>query len=65
MNIRKASVDGYGRFALLIFDLRRLVALYFQVRLPQSSGTPNPDDPPRVGRIGDAAFYGVTGTIRY
>ncbi|WP_143275439.1 hypothetical protein [Bradyrhizobium canariense] len=63
MNIRKASVDGYGRFASLIFDLRRRAL--FQVRLPQSSGTPNPDDPPRVGRIGDAAFYGVTGTIRY
>lgn len=65
MNIRKASVDGYGRFALLIFDLRRLVALYFRYVFRQSSGTPNPNDPPRVGRIGDAALYGVTGTIRY
>ncbi|MCK1364895.1 hypothetical protein IVB40_20960 [Bradyrhizobium sp. 40] len=65
MNIRKASVDGYGRFALLIFRSATAGRVLFQVRLPQSSGIPNPNDPPRVGRIGDAALYGVTGTIRY
>src|SRR4051812_31772814 len=37
----------------------------FRYVFRQSSGTPNPNDPPRVGRIGDAALHGVTGTIRY
>ncbi|MET4116251.1 porin [Bradyrhizobium sp. JR4.1] len=42
-----------------------LIAPYFQYVFRPSGGIPNPDDPSGVARIGDAAVFGVTTTIRY
>ncbi|MHC2579519.1 porin [Bradyrhizobium diazoefficiens] len=42
-----------------------LVAPYFQYVFRPSGGIPNPNDPSRTSRIGDAAVFGVTTTIRY
>ena len=42
-----------------------LVAPYFQYVFRPSGGIPNPNDPSGVSRIGDAAIFGVTTTIRY
>ncbi|WP_441239280.1 carbohydrate porin [Bradyrhizobium sp. 930_D9_N1_4] len=42
-----------------------LIAPYFQYVLRPSGGIPTPNDPTGVSRIGDAAVFGVTSTIRY
>ncbi|MET3971808.1 carbohydrate porin [Bradyrhizobium sp. S3.9.1] len=42
-----------------------LIAPYFQYVFRPSGGIPNPNDPTGVARIGDAAVFGVTTTIRY
>ncbi|MGM4869911.1 carbohydrate porin [Bradyrhizobium sp. 956_D2_N1_5] len=42
-----------------------LIAPYFQYVFRPSGGIPNPNDPTGVSRIGDAAVFGVTITIRY
>jgi porin len=42
-----------------------LLAPYFQYIFRPSGGIPNPNDPSGVSRIGDAAVFGVTTTIRY
>ncbi|MBR0956861.1 carbohydrate porin [Bradyrhizobium japonicum] len=42
-----------------------LVAPYVQYVFRPSGGIPNPNDPTGVSRIGDAAVFGVTTTIRY
>lgn len=42
-----------------------LVAPYFQYVFRPSGGIPNQNDPSGVSRIGDAAVFGVTNTIRY
>jgi porin len=42
-----------------------LMAPYFQYVFRPSGGIPNPNDPTGVSRIGDAAVFGLTTTIRY
>lgn len=42
-----------------------LIAPYFQYVVRPSGGIPNPNDPSGVSRIGDAAVFGVTTTIKY
>ena len=42
-----------------------LIAPYFQYVWRPSGGIPNPSDPTGVSRIGDAAVFGVTTTIKY
>jgi porin len=42
-----------------------LIAPYFQYVFRPSGGIPNPNDPTGVSRIGDAAVFGVTTTLRY
>ena len=42
-----------------------LVAPYFQYVFRPSGGIPNPNDPSGLTRIGDAAVFGVTTTLRY
>lgn len=42
-----------------------LIAPYFQYVFRPSGSIPNPNDPTGVSRIGDAAVFGVTTTIRY
>lgn len=42
-----------------------LIAPYFQYVFRPSGGIPNPNDPTGISRIGDAAVFGVTSTIRY
>ena len=42
-----------------------LLAPYFQYVFRPSGGVPNPNDPTGVSRIGDAAVFGRTTTIRY
>ena len=42
-----------------------LVAPYFQYVFRPSGGIPNPNDPSGLSRIGDAAVFGVTTTLRY
>lgn len=42
-----------------------LIAPYFQYVFRPSGGIPNPNDPTGVTRIGDAAVFGVTTTIKY
>ncbi|OAF13862.1 porin [Bradyrhizobium neotropicale] len=42
-----------------------LIAPYFQYVFRPSGGIPNPNDPTGISRIGDAAVFGVTTTIRY
>lgn len=42
-----------------------LLAPYFQYVFRPSGGIPNPNDPSGLTRIGDAAVFGVTTTLRY
>jgi porin len=42
-----------------------LLAPYFQYVFRPSGGIPNPNDPTGRSRIGDAAVFGVTTTVRY
>ena len=42
-----------------------LLAPYFQYVFRPSGGIPNPNDPSGLSRIGDAAVFGVTTTLRY
>ena len=42
-----------------------LVAPYFQYVFRPSGGIPNPNDPSGLSRIGDAAVFGVTTTLKY
>ncbi|MEA2885679.1 MAG: porin, partial [Bradyrhizobium sp.] len=42
-----------------------LIAPYFQYVARPSGGIPNPNDPSRLSRIGDAAVFGLTSTLRY
>ncbi|WP_249160173.1 carbohydrate porin [Bradyrhizobium manausense] len=42
-----------------------LIAPYFQYVFRPSGGIADPNDPTGVSRIGDAAVFGVTTTIRY
>ena len=42
-----------------------LIATYFQYVVRSSGGIPNPNDPTGISRIGDAAAFGVTTTIKY
>lgn len=42
-----------------------LLAPYFQYVFRPSGGIPNPNDPSGISRIGDAAVFGVTSTLRY
>src|SRR5438552_2971046 len=42
-----------------------LLAPYFQYVFRPSGGIPNPNDPGRISRIGDAAVFGLTTTVRY
>lgn len=42
-----------------------LMAPYFQYVFRPAGGIPNPNDPTGVLRIGDAAVFGVTTTLRY
>jgi porin len=42
-----------------------LLAPYFQYVFRPSGGIPNPNDPSGLSRIGDAAVFGLTTTLRY
>src|ERR1700754_784468 len=42
-----------------------LMAPYFQYVARPSGGIPNPNDPSGFSRIGDAAVFGITSTLRY
>jgi porin len=42
-----------------------LLAPYFQYVFRPSGGIPNPNDPGGVSRIGDAAVFGLTTTVKY
>ena len=42
-----------------------LLAPYFQYVWRPSGGIPNPNDPSGISRIGDAAVFGITTTVRY
>src|SRR5215475_974166 len=42
-----------------------LLAPYFQYVFRPSGGIPNPNDPIGIARIGDAAVFGLTTTVRY
>ena len=42
-----------------------LMAPYFQYVVRPSGGIPNPNDPSGILRIGDAAVFGFTSTLRY
>ncbi len=42
-----------------------LLAPYFQYVFRPSGGIPNPNDPSGLSRIGDAAVFGLTTTVRY
>ena len=42
-----------------------LLAPYFQYVFRPSGGIPNPNDPAGISRIGDAAVFGITSTLRY
>jgi len=42
-----------------------LLAPYFQYVFRPSGGIPNPTDPSGLSRIGDAAVFGLTSTLRY
>ena len=42
-----------------------LLAPYFQYVFRPSGGIPNPNDPSGVSRIGDAAVFGLTTTLKY
>ncbi len=42
-----------------------LLAPYFQYVFRPSGGIPNPNNPSGLQRIGDAAVFGVTSTLRY
>ena len=42
-----------------------LLAPYFQYVFRPSGGIPNPNDPSGLSRVGDAAVFGLTSTLRY
>jgi porin len=42
-----------------------LLAPYFQYVFRPSGGIPNPNDPSGLSRIGDAAVFGLTTTVKY
>jgi porin len=42
-----------------------LLAPYFQYVFRPSGGIPSPNDPTGIARIGDAAVFGITSTLRY
>ena len=42
-----------------------LMAPYFQYIFRPAGGIPNPNDPSGLSRIGDAAVFGVTTTLKY
>ena len=42
-----------------------LLAPYFQYVFRPSGGIPNPNDPSGLSRIGDAAVFGLTTTLKY
>ena len=42
-----------------------LLAPYFQYVFRPSGGIPNPNDPSGLSRIGDAAVFGITTTLKY
>src|SRR5262249_12610166 len=42
-----------------------LLAPYFQYVFRPSGGVPNPQDPTGLSRIGDAAVFGLTTTLKY
>jgi porin len=42
-----------------------LLAPYFQYVFRPSGGIPNPNDPSGISRIGDAAVFGLTTTLKY
>ena len=42
-----------------------LLAPFFQYVFRPSGGIPNPNDPSGISRIGDAAVFGLTTTVRY
>jgi len=42
-----------------------LLQPYFQYVFRPSGGIPDPNDPSGVTRIGDAAIFGLTTTIKY
>jgi len=42
-----------------------LLAPYFQYVFRPSGGIPNPNDPSGLSRIGDAAVFGLTSTLKY
>lgn len=42
-----------------------LLAPYFQYVFRPSGGIPNPSDPSGIARVGDAAVFGLTTTLRY
>ena len=42
-----------------------LLAPHFQYVFRPSGGIPNPNDPTGIARIGDAAVFGLTSTLRY
>ena len=42
-----------------------LLAPYFQYVFRPSGGIANPNDPSGISRIGDAAVFGLTTTVRY
>ena len=42
-----------------------LLAPYFQCVFRPSGGIPNPNDPSGLSRIGDAAVFGLTTTLKY
>jgi porin len=42
-----------------------LLAPYFQYVFRPSGGISNPNDPSGLSRIGDAAVFGATTTLRY
>jgi len=42
-----------------------LIAPYFQYVFRPSGGVPNPKDPTGLSRIGDAAVFGLTTTLKY
>ena len=53
------GVTAFGRIAYSPPD-RNLIDL-----ARPSGGIPNPNDPSRLSRIGDAAVFGLTSTLRY
>jgi hypothetical protein len=59
-----ARRDGLAG-AALIHKPGWLLAPYFQYVFRPSGGIPNPNDPSGISRIGDAAVFGLTTTLKY